>query len=242
MSDTASVLPAGARRLASALFVVLFALLVASAVTAPAAALVVRVGLVAEGGNALQLFQTVVQFGAFLLAVLAYLAFTDEWGLLRISRPSRFHVALAVAVAVLLLALQYAALFGLQQVGITAGQNQAVVPGGDPVTYYVAMIVVSLLVVGPVEELLFRGVVQGGIRQAFDAVPAILIASVVFGLIHLPAVEGSMAAQWAYVGIAVGLGCVLGLLYERTDNVLIPGFAHGLYNAMIYGVLLVDAV
>ena len=230
------------RRLASALFAVLLALIVASAVTQPASTLAVRAGLVVEGGNGWQLLRTVVQFGGFLLAVLAYLAITDEWELFRLSRLSRRDAGLVVSVAVALLVFQYAALFGLQLAGLGTAQNQATVPGGDPVAYYLAMVAVSLLVVGPVEELLFRGVVQGGIRRAFDALPAILIASLLFGLIHLPGVDGSPVEQWAYVGIVAALGCVLGLLYERTDNVLIPGLAHGLYNAMIYVVLLVDSL
>jgi membrane protease YdiL (CAAX protease family) len=101
---------------------------------------------------------------------------------------------------------------------------------------------VSLAVVGPVEELLFRGVVQGGVRRAFDAVPAVLIASLAFGLIHLPSVSGTPVERWAYVGVVVVLGSVLGALYEWTDNVVVPGLAHGVYNAAIYVVLLAQAL
>ncbi len=230
------------RRLASALFVILLALVVASAVTQPVSTLALRVGLVAEGGNGWQLLRTVLQFGGFLLAVLAYLVITEEWDLLRIDGLTRRDAGLVVGVGIVLLVLQYAALFGLQAVGLGTARNQATLPGGDPVSYYFTMIVVSLLVVGPVEELLFRGVVQGGIRRAFDALPAILIASLLFGLIHLPGIDGTPAEQWAYVGVVVALGCVLGALYEYTDNVLIPGLAHGLYNAAIYVVLLLNSL
>jgi len=235
---TQSAVPVnGLVRLGLAAFAVVFALLVASAVTLPVSSFVVSLGLVEEGTNAFGVLQTVIQFGGFLLATVGYFAITSEWELLRLDRFSAREGGVIVVVAFGLLVLQYGALYALAGVGLTTGENQAVVPPGDPTTYYLAMIVVSILVVGPVEELLFRGVVQGGLRRAFDAAPAILIASLVFGLVHFPAVAGTTAERLAYVGVVVGLGCVLGYLYERTDNILIPGFAHGLYNAAIYAVL-----
>ncbi len=224
-------------RLVSAVFVTVFALVVASAITGPVSSVAASAGLVTEGTNGWQVLRTVVQFGGFLLAVLGYLAFTSEWGLVRLDRLSSREAGLVVAAALGLLTLQYGALFALAEIGITTGQNQAVVPAGPPATYYLAMIAVSILVVGPVEELLFRGVVQGGLRRAFDATPAILLASLIFGVVHLPAIEGAFVERAAYVGVVVLLGCVLGYLYERTENVLVPGLAHGAYNAAIYAVL-----
>lgn len=245
MSDVASDVPVPVERLlqlATAVFVVVLALLVASAVTAPVTNLAVRVGLVDEGTNGRQLLRTVIQFAGFLGAVLGYLAATDGWSLLRVSRPTPWEAGLVVGGGVGLLGFQYGALFVLREVGLMTAENQAVVPAGDPVAYYLAMIVLSLLVVGPVEEVLFRGVVQGGLRRAFDAAPAVLIASLLFGLVHLSALEGTAGQRWAYVAVVVVLGCVLGVLYERTNNVLVPGLAHGVYNAAIYAVLLASTI
>ncbi|MDB2240704.1 CPBP family intramembrane glutamic endopeptidase [Halorubrum ezzemoulense] len=244
MSDDLSASAVGQRvfRVASALFAIVFALLVASAITAPGAELAASLGLVSEGTTGYQLFQTLLQFVGFAIAVAGYLAITDQWTLARISRPDAREAAIIVGGGIALFAFQYGALFALDQVGLSTGQNQAVVPAGDPVPYYLAMIAVSLAVVGPVEELLFRGVVQGTVRRAFDAVPAVLIASLAFGLIHLPSVSGTPVEQWAYVGIVVVLGSVLGAFYEWTDNVVVPGLVHGIYNAVTYAVLLAQAL
>ena len=228
-------------RVASAAFAVVFALFVASAVTAPASELAVSLGLVAEGTTALQVLRTLLQFAGFLAAVVGYLAITDQWELVPVSRLTLRDAGLVLGGGVALFAFQYGALFVLGEIGLTTGQNQAVVPDGDPVTYYLVMIAVSLLVVGPIEEALFRGVVQGGLRRAFDAAPAILLASLVFGLIHLPSVSGTTGQQWAYVVVVVVLGSVLGVLYEHTGNVVVPGLAHGVYNAVIYVLLLARA-
>jgi membrane protease YdiL (CAAX protease family) len=65
---------------------------------------------------------------------------------------------------------------------------------------------------------------------------------VAFGLIHLPSVSGTPVEQWAYVGVVVVLGSVLGALYEWTDNVVVPGLVHGIYNAVTYAVLLTQAL
>ena len=244
MSDDPPAVGVGERlfRAASAVFAIVFALLVASAITVPGANLAVSLGLVSEGSTGYRLLRTLLQFGGFALAAVGYLAITDEWDLVRFSRPDRREAAVVLGGGALLFAFQYGALIALQQVGLSTGQNQAVVPTGDPVAYYLAMIAVSLAVVGPVEELLFRGVVQGGVRRAFNAVPAVLTASLAFGLIHLPAVSGTMAERWAYVAVVVVLGAVLGALYEWTDNVVVPGLVHGVYNAVTYVVLLSEAL
>ena len=225
-------------RVASAVFAIVFALVVASAITAPVTGLAVSLGLVAAETSAWQVLRTVVQFGGFLLAVLGYLVFTGEWELVDAEWLTRRDAGLVAVVALGLLALQYGALYLLGTLGVTTGQNTATVPAGDPVSYYLAMIVVSIVVVGPVEELLFRGVVQGGLREAFDAVPAVLLASLLFALVHLPAIQGTTTEQIAYVGVVFALGCLLGSLYEHTGNVVVPGLAHGAYNAAIYAVLL----
>jgi len=103
------------------------------------------------------------------------------------------------------------------------------------------MIVVSLLIVGPAEELLLRGVVQGGLRRSFDAAPAILIAALIFGALH-GNVEGTAVEQVTYMGVTVVLGAILGVLYERTENVLVPGFARAVQRDHLRGVPLARAV
>ena len=244
MSDDLSASAVGERlfRVASALFAVVFAILVANAITVPGVSLAGSLGLVSEGTTGYRLLRTLLQFAGFALGAVGYLAVTGEWEIARVSRPDRREAAIIVGGGIVLFAFQYGALFALDQVGLSTGQNQSVVPAGDPVVYYLAMIAVSLAVVGPVEELLFRGVVQGGVRRAFDAVPAVLIAAIAFGLIHLPSVSGTAVEQWAYVGVVVALGSVLGALYEWTDNLVVPGLVHGVYNAATHAVLLAQAI
>ena len=226
---------------ASAVFALVFALVLTSLITQLVTSLALRVGVVAADTNAFALLQTAVSFAGFLPGVLGYLVITDQRTLVSASWPSAREIGIIAGAAVLLYGLQIGLLFGLRSVGLGTGQNPATVAAGDPVAYYAAMVVVSILLVGPAEELLLRGVVQGGLRRSFDAAPAILIAAVMFGALH-GSVEGTVPEQIAYMGVTIVLGGVLGVLYERTENVVVPGLAHGLYNAIIFTRLLWGAL
>ncbi|MGY6554262.1 MAG: CPBP family intramembrane glutamic endopeptidase [Wenzhouxiangella sp.] len=83
------------------------------------------------------------------------------------------------------------------------------------------VILVSLLA-GVGEELLFRGVIQGGLSGLIGPWPALILASVVFGLMH--------ALTRAYFVVATLMGLYLGLFYLWTGNLLIPVLIHFLYD------------
>ncbi len=222
-------------RLAEALFVVLLAFLAAGA-TVSIAGTVFSTGGVERGTIPFTVGRTIAQFVGFALAAVGLVAVTDAWGLLQARSPTRREAGLIVAGVVCLLAAQFGALAVLEAVGIEVGQNRAVTVGEGEPLYYLAMIPVSVLVVGPVEELLFRGTVQGGLRRVFDAGPAIVIASVIFGAVHVSGVEGSALAVVAYIGIATLLALPLGYLYELTGNLVVPALAHGFYNASLFAI------
>ncbi|OYR86018.1 CPBP family intramembrane metalloprotease, partial [Halorubrum distributum] len=109
MSDDPLAAAVGDRvfRVASALFAIVFALLVASAITAPGANLATSLGLVSEGSTGQQLLRTLLQFGGFALAAVGYLAVTDEWEIARVSRPDAREAAIIVGGGIVLFAFQY---------------------------------------------------------------------------------------------------------------------------------------
>ncbi len=83
---------------------------------------------------------------------------------------------------------------------------------------------VSLLA-GVGEELLFRGVIQGGLEGLIGAWPALILASVIFGALH--------ALTRAYFIIATLMGLYLGWIYMETGNLLIPILIHFLYDWIV---------
>lgn len=84
------------------------------------------------------------------------------------------------------------------------------------------MIVLAVIMAPIFEEIVFRGIIQKGlINKGMNPATAIIIASVVFGLVH--------GNPWQFVG-AVLLGCVLGLVYHKTKSLLLPVLLHAFNN------------
>ncbi|TQQ81250.1 CPBP family intramembrane metalloprotease [Halonotius terrestris] len=180
------------------------------------------------------ILRTAIQFVGLIVVVIWYDRFVRE-GLLRAVVPDRRAAALIGGGIVTLVAANYGISGLFSRLGFDSGTNAAVAAGaGDP-TYFLVMVLISILLVGPAEELLFRGAVQGRLRDSWGAWPSILAATVLFGAVHAPAVSGGRAAVLSAVVIATILGVLLGYLYERTDNIVVPAVVHGVNNAVIFG-------
>lgn len=102
----------------------------------------------------------------------------------------------------------------------------------DP-SVFLGLAVLSVLLVAPVEEYLFRGVVQGRLRRAFGPVGAVAGSSLLFGSVHLANYTGSFAAVLAGALLVAATGTVLGAVYEYTGNLAVPVAIHALYNASL---------
>jgi hypothetical protein len=125
----------------------------------------------------------------------------------------------------------------MQTLGISSATNSIVEQGRENPGLIPPLILLSVLVVGPGEELLFRGGVQGVLRKSYSELPAVLIAAALFGIAHTIALIGSGSQVLAYVVVTFVLGIVLGLLYEWTDNIVVPAVVHGFYNAVVFTML-----
>lgn len=222
-------------RLGQSLVVVLAAFLAAAALVPPLSTWLVAAGLVVDGGTGWHLARTVLQFGTFAVPVFTFLAVAEDWELLGLAAPTRRELLLGLGGVAVLLVGQVGFVVGFEYLGIGTGENRAITGDYAPL-YYLAMVPLSILVVGPVEELLFRGTVQGLLRRAWGPWPAIALATAVFGLVHYAGVSGTGTERLAYMFIAAILGGVLGYLYEVTGSVVVPALVHGTYNAVIFGV------
>lgn len=92
----------------------------------------------------------------------------------------------------------------------------------------------SIVVVGPAEELLFRGVVQGRLRRTFSAPVAIGVASLLFASIHLLNLVALGVGAVVMVAVIFVVAVVLGTAYERTGNLVVPVLIHGAYNTALF--------
>jgi membrane protease YdiL (CAAX protease family) len=78
------------------------------------------------------------------------------------------------------------------------------------------------MVAGVSEEILFRGVIQPGLTRWMPAGTALLITSVLFGLVHF--------ASRSYALFATIMGCYLGMLFQLTGNLFAPMVTHATYD------------
>jgi hypothetical protein len=92
----------------------------------------------------------------------------------------------------------------------------------------------SIVLVAPAEEFLFRGVVQGRLRRTFGAPAAIGIASLLFASIHLLNLVAIGVGAVVMVAVIFVVGAVLGVAYERTGNLVVPVLVHGVYNTTLF--------
>ena len=187
------------------------------------------------------------QFGmAIGTAVVAvgYLEFTDRGlSFLDLEMPTKWDVAWIVGGVIVLFGTLIAISMIFTSTGVEGADHGTAMQGLENPEILLVMIPASILIVGPFEELLFRNVIQKSMYGTFSRGGAIVVASVVFAAVHAPAYGTDTAgAVIASLGVVFGLSLVLGVIYERTENVLVPGLVHGIYNAVLFASLYFSAV
>jgi membrane protease YdiL (CAAX protease family) len=152
---------------------------------------------------------------------------------LGIRRPTVVESVIAVIgpVLVLVTALTVSSLVLL--VGTEPAQNQGAQMTLENPSIIPIMIAAMLLVVGPCEEILFRGVIQSRARETLSAVPAILLAAAVFAPAHVVSLTGGVGAVLTTISILFVPSLIFGAVYEYTENLVVVAVMHGLYNSLL---------
>jgi len=100
----------------------------------------------------------------------------------------------------------------------------------------VAAVFLPALIVSVIEEFLFRGAILGLVRQTISTVPAMVLVSALFSIIHFfRPVDGQISVVQWYSGFDL-----IGKLFGRfTDPLLVGG---GFMTIFVLGLLLADSV
>ena len=168
----------------------------------------------------------VVQLATALGFLLVPIAIASRWGASSVGQalrrlgvrsfsPSALKWMLAAIGAYLLFAALYASIFG-------SPHQEDIAESFGAVPVQILLIVIA----APVsEEICFRGMLFGGLRQRLPRLAAALISALIFGGLH--ALTGISA-----VPPLVAFGFVLALLYEKTGSI-VPGIVlHMLNNSV----------
>ena len=153
-----------------------------------------------------------------------------DYGFAPFTIPDRQDAVVILGGIVALIGLLLTASSVISSLGLKSAQNQVVEIGQQNPAVFLLLIPLSFLLIGPGEELLFRGLVQGTLREAIHPTPAVVLASALFASIHLFSLSGE--GKLVYIGVAFVLALVLGATYEYTGNLTVPALVHGGYNAI----------
>jgi membrane protease YdiL (CAAX protease family) len=130
-------------------------------------------------------------------------------------RPSAFKWMAAAVVAYYVFAVLYTVL-------IHEPEQEEIADAFGPIPFQILLVVFGAAIA---EEICFRGMLFGGLRERLPRVPAALIAGAVFGVLH--ATSGISA-----VPVLIAFGFIFCLLYEKTGSV-VPGILlHMLNNSV----------
>lgn len=88
------------------------------------------------------------------------------------------------------------------------------------------------LFAAPAEEAVYRGIVQGRLREAFDAPGVVVLGGLLFGFMHFLVglvTRGVGLGGSVYWGLSTVIpGLVWGYAYERTENLAVTGVTHAM--------------
>ena len=146
----------------------------------------------------------------------------------RQSQPNELPEFLAVALLVIIAAHQ----------SLSSPSSSSVkIVGVTPVSVSGWIVVAFVTVVGApiIEELFFRGLIQGAFTRRTGPVPAIFITALIFAVIHVTD-EGVFAPI-----ILFPLAVMLGYLKHRTGRLAAGMVAHATFNATLFAVFLIPA-
>ncbi|WP_247730033.1 CPBP family intramembrane glutamic endopeptidase [Halovivax limisalsi] len=169
-------------------------------------------------------------------AAWAFLVWTErDRSFVDLSIPTLRDLGYVVAgtVAIVGAALAIGALLGAT--GTESAAHSTFEGASEAPEVLLVLAVASIVVVGPFEELLYRNVVQKSLYGPFSRAGAVVVASVPFALVHVSAYAGGSVGQsLVSLGMVLVLSLLLGTIYERTENLLVPALVHGCYNAAVY--------
>ncbi|WP_156708245.1 CPBP family intramembrane glutamic endopeptidase [Natronomonas sp. CBA1123] len=111
-----------------------------------------------------------------------------------------------------------------------------------PPRIFLVLIVLAFVLIGPGEELLFRGIIQSRLRETFSAPVGLAVATAIFAAAHAGSLSGPTSGVALTITLLFFPGLVFAITYEMTDNVVVPAIIHGLYNATLFALAYVSTV
>ena len=173
-----------------------------------------------------------------LSVVVLYLRYSERgWSYLDVRIPGLRGLAYAVGGTLAVLGGNLAIGLVFQRLGVESATHTVVQTAEADPSILLVLIPLSYLAIAPGEELLYRNVIQKSLYDSVGKPRAVVLASVIFSLVHIPAYSAGGASL---TGVATTLAAifvlslVLGGVYARTENMIVPAVIHGSYNVLSF--------
>ena len=177
----------------------------------------------------------VIEYLGYVLVGVGFLYATQRGvAYLDLDAPSVRDAGIVVAGVLVSLAVWAAGLVVISGLGLPAADHTLFrAEEADP-RLLLALVPLLLFVNGPVEELLYRNVIQKYLQESFSTTIAVVLASLIFALVHVPAyLTADLLAIAVTLGLLFVLSCLWGYIYARTGSLFVVAAIHGLYNAIL---------
>ena len=99
------------------------------------------------------------------------------------------------------------------------------------ITNFITLTIIMVMFVALVEELVFRSILQTRLQQSMGGWKGLLVASILFGVMH----SGyGMVTEVAFMTAA---GLLIGYAYQKTGSLPFVVMIHGMINILLFGLL-----
>jgi len=176
-------------------------------------------------------FQSLCLAGAVRMVARRHGLGREDLGLRPATGAQLLHAAMMLPVVLLLVAVSNAGISALTGEPFDNPQIQAIAPALGGIGDLVVLVLFAGVLVPAIEEVAFRGLLQGWLRRRLSPVPAIGAGAFCFAVLH--------GIPLLIVPLFL-VGLVLGWLYERDGSLLPPILLHAAFNAFTMTVLYLE--
>lgn len=121
--------------------------------------------------------------------------------------------------------------------GLLLGVGEFIIVGGNPlikdlsIFNLLSLTIIMIFFVSPIEEIIFRSILQNRLETVLGSVEALIITSFLFGLMHSG--YGNIY-EILYIS---SVGALLGYLFYRTRSLPLVVLIHGFMSVFFFGII-----
>jgi membrane protease YdiL (CAAX protease family) len=121
--------------------------------------------------------------------------------------------------------------------GLLLGVGEFIIVGGNPlikdlsIFNLLSLTIIMVFFVSPIEEIIFRSILQNRLETVLGSVEALIITSFLFGLMHSG--YGNIY-EILYIS---SVGALLGYLFYRTRSLPLVALIHGFMSVFFFGII-----